>query len=209
MSTSAWHPLVPLALAASAVLAREATRPRPREVGRLHGSTEFRAPDLALLGAVAGSESQTLHADASRSRACLDGERVEAQVRGHVQVAARDDGWRLEFELEHPSGDVAIRGAATSLKLRLFGADGHSSAVPGCRTANLRGTWSLGALGGDLQLPISWMRLPGGGARLQGVGTLRGYEWEQASGALLASASASATVQLSLDVVLEREERAR
>jgi hypothetical protein len=207
VSGSAWYPLVPLALACGALAVREATRETPRDPQRVHASAEFTPPDLTLLGAVAAREPQALDVVGSASRARAVGRDGALSTRGLVEVAALDEAWRLELELGE--GAASVVGIGQPLRLRLRGGASLLSAVPGCRTAVLRGTWSVGSTGGDAQFPISWMRLPGGGARLQGVGMLQGCEAVDGAGGVEWSAARTAVARLALDLVLEARDNAR
>lgn len=207
MSGSAWYPLVPLALAFGALAVREATRGVPRDPLRVHASAEFMPPDLALLGALPAREAQALDVVAGSSRVRAFGRDGALPVRGIVEVAALDGGWRLELELAAEAASAV--GFEQPLRLRLRGGAGSPSSVPGCRTAFLRGTWSAGSMGGDTQFPISWMRLPGGGARLQGVGTLQGCEAVERAAGVEWTAAPSAVAMLAVDLVLEARDNAR
>lgn len=172
MSASAWYPLVPLAIAVAALVVREGTRVQPGDPKRQHASSEFVAPDLALLGARAPASEQELAVEVGRSSARL-GEFGVLRVRSGSAVArAEDAGWTLELALELP--ESLQQPGELELRLRTRGV--QTSAVPGCRTASMRGTWAADSLGGDVQFDASWMRLPGGVARLQGVIGIAGWK---------------------------------
>lgn len=177
MSGSAWYPVLPLAIALAALGAREATRALPRDPQRVHASSEFLAPDLALLGARAPVTDQELAVDAVTSRAVLSGVGPLRVRAGTVSARAEDAGWTVELALELP--DALDSGG--ELQLRLRTREVRTSSVPGCRTASMRGTWAADSLGGDLQIDASWMRMPGGTARLQGVTQIENLKLGSAS----------------------------
>ena len=171
MSGSAWFPLIPLGIAFGALAMREATRALPHDPQRLHASADFTPPDLTLLGARAPAEEQELVIDARSSVARVAGLGLVRVLQGAAVTRAGDEGWTLEVVLELP--DAAP--AANRLTLRLRTREVLASAVPGCRTADLRGTWAADSLGGDVRIAASWMRMPGGLARLQGVTRIEGF----------------------------------
>lgn len=201
----AWIPLMPLALAGAALLVREATRDVPRDVARMHASEPFRAPDLRALGAVPASAQQRLEVLASPSRARIHGA-APLLASGSAEVQPGDAGWSLLIRFDD-SGEP--KSGVRTLELRLRTVDVRASDVPGCRTAVLRGTWSSGAVGGDLDFPVSWLRMPGGGARLQGVMTLEGLGAPTADGRLEwnAARGSGTTLALDLSLGLRREPR--
>lgn len=170
MSGSAWFPLIPLGIAFGALAVREATRALPSDPKRVHASAEFVPPDLALLGARAAATEQALLVDARQSTARVGGLELARVLEGSAVVRAGDEGWTLEVVLELPDASPT----ADRLTLRLRTREVLASAVPGCRTADLRGTWAADSLGGDVRIDASWMRMPGGVARLQGVTKIEG-----------------------------------
>lgn len=177
MSGSAWYPALPLAIALAALAAREVTRELPRDPQRAHASSEFLAPDLALLGARAPDTDQELTVDLTASHARFAGLGPLPVRSGAVSARAGDAGWTLELAIELP-GALDSGG---ELQLRVRTREVRTSAVPGCRTASMRGTWAADSLGGDLQIDASWMRMPGGTARLQGVTTIENLKLGSAS----------------------------
>jgi hypothetical protein len=202
---SAWLPLMPLALAAAALLVRESTREVPRDVARLHESEAFQAPNLRMLGAVPATAPQRLEVRTSASRALLSGA-TPLFASGSADVQPEDADWSVLVRLDDSGGS---QGGMRRLELRLHTIEVRSSEVPGGQTAVLRGTWASGAVGGDLDFPASWLRMPGGGARLQGVMALEGLEVSSEDGRLEWSAvrGSGATLALDLTFVLPKGPR--
>lgn len=179
MSSPAWITYVPLAIALAALGVREATRaqaPHPEQRG---SSTEVLPTALDLLGSRAPGAAQTLAIVPARSRIVF-GPGAEAVVfvpAGQVETLPRDEGWTLTIGLERV-GDQVLATRLGHVALRAQANETRRSVVPGVLAATMHGRCAERSHAREVQFDCTWMRLPGGGARLQGVIAVPGMVWD-------------------------------
>lgn len=180
MSSPAWLTYVPLALALAALAVREGTRAEVPHAERRGTSTEVLPTALELLGSRAPAEAQRLEVLPERSRAIF-GPGVESVVfvpTGEVETLPRDEGWMLTLGLER-EGTRTLSTRLGSVALRVQASETRRSVVPGVLVATMHGRCAERSHAREVQFEGTWMRLPGGGARLQGVIAVPGMVWEE------------------------------
>jgi hypothetical protein len=180
VSAPAWLTYVPLALALAALGLREGTRvetPRPEVRGT---SSEVLPTALELLGSRAPGVAQRLDVVPGRSRIVFGPAAGEVMFApsGQVETLPRDEGFTLTLQLER-QGPQVLATRLGNVTLRVQAHEMRRSAVPGVLVATLRGRCAERSHAHEVQFEGSWMRLPGGGARLQGVIAVPGMVWEQ------------------------------
>ena len=180
MSSSAWLTYVPLAVALAALGVREATRVELPRAARHGTSTEVLPTPLELLGSIAPAEAQRLAVVPERSRAVFGPQAGLAVFvpSGVVETLPRDEGWTLTLGLER-EGPQALVTRLGHVALRVQTSETRRSVVPGVLLATMHGRCAERSRAREVQFEGTWMRLPGGGARLQGVIAVPGMVWEE------------------------------
>jgi len=174
--------LLPLALALSALGVREATR-IPFLASEARGSaTEFVPPPLFLAASAAPGRVQGFRVDTEKSSARVatvdDGAARGGQTlraRGSMRILADESIADVELDLE-PLADARANGwlRDVALHLRSIGALSRSTAVPGVRASDLRCSVVIGGVSREVNLALTWLRLPGGKVELHAVA---GLDW--------------------------------
>lgn len=179
MSAPRWLTYIPLALALAALGVREATRVETLHAEQRASSTEVLPTALDLLGSRSPGVAQTLTIVPSGSRIVF-GPAAEAVVflpSGQVETLPHDEGWTLTLGLER-AGDQVLATRLGHVALRAQAKETRRSGVPGVLVATMHGRCAERSHAREVQFDCTWMRLPGGGARLQGVIAVPGMVWD-------------------------------
>jgi hypothetical protein len=180
VSSPAWLTYVPLALALAALGVREATRAELPRHEQLGSATDVLPTALDLLGSRAPGEAQRLDVVPERSRVVF-GPQASTVVfvpTGQVETLPRDEGWTVTLGLER-IGEQVLATRLGHVALRAQTSETRRTVVPGVLVATLHGRCAERSHAHEVQFEGTWMRLPGGGARLQGVIAVPGMVWEE------------------------------
>lgn len=177
MSGPAWLPALPLGLACAALLAREALRTPHVDPRERFEAREFVPPALFLAAARPATTRQELKVVSAASRAWLTGrdelgKRHESTLvpSGIISVEPDDAGLAIDLNFEASERrDLVEWPAVGHVTLRASSSVCGTTAVPGTRLCTLRGRWGVGGHSHEGAFEVTWMRLPGGKLRLQGV----------------------------------------
>jgi hypothetical protein len=169
--------LAPLALAAAALAIREASRSPRVPSSESPRAAEFAPLALFERATRAPGIDQVLEVDASASRCALTGATNSAEAvvfevaaRGTLSIDAPEAALALDLVFASELGDAARAWPALGrLALRAGSVVCRSTQAPGTRACELRARWSAAGKHGECSIAVTWMRLPGGLVRLQGV----------------------------------------
>lgn len=177
MSNSAWLPALPLGLACAVLLARETLRTPHVDPRERFEAREFVPPALFLAAARPATTRQEFRVAPAASRAWLTGRdelgtRHESALLPSGRMTVEPDDAGLAIDLNFAASerrDLVEWPAVGQVTLRAGSSVCGTTSVPGTRLCTLRGRWGVGGHSHEGAFEVTWMRLPGGKLRLQGV----------------------------------------